>query len=718
MLNLKDLNGGVYIAEGTSTLEENLSSDITINFELPYTEVNKDFIYNIGAHWKVSGVKGANDRTEYVIKYVNRKTLGGKPFVECTAMTLFMEKIKTTNLYNYYEGEYNLELMLNTIFNGTGFSYQVKEAFDNSLYIETFGNGESRLEVFKRVLELWQLEFVINGDVIELYKKIIRKPDYFLHDNLNATNISLEEDASEFYTYAKGYGDINSGEPLNTAGVPVVYEHPLANVVGRKETIVIIENDDNTSPNADVIYDKVYAECKRVVDNSLKITITSDFLALKEYPEAYPKLGDEITFVASNIDYDAIVRLVGISTKRNHKGDILTQNVTFGEQPLIKRRNMKAMQTTNFIYAVTSGDKLIPSNMIDTKGLVTEVDQTQLDESISGLWGDAVADLANENSKIIEEKRAQLTADYNKAVADAEARVRAAEPTFMANLEAEKTNIKNMALNDLNSGTARISSNAIDVKYGFINQLATDALFSNTIQAQSLDAFRANIYELRSDIISTGSITADALRADNAMINKLTANELAAENIASSYAIINKIKSTSITTNQLSIQEISTEAGRIPGAISIMRPDGARAIIDGVPQNELAAQRQQFLSPGVSRGGQFYQTTNTEPSYFEIVYFEHDGRYLNGTFAYTLASASASSSVNAYIRMREFSTGRGFAEKKVLISRGSTSFVDLSIDMGVPTYEVKAFYLEFHLDSGTAPSNTLGVRCNKLSQKG
>lgn len=658
MLNLRDLNGGVYIAEGTSTLEENLSSDITINFELPYTEVNKDFIYNIGAHWKVSGVKGANDRTEYVIKYVNRKTLGGKPFVECTAMTLFMEKIKTTNLYNYYEGEYTLELMLNTIFNGTGFSYQVKEVFDNSLYIETFGNGESRLEVFKKVLELWQLEFVINGDVIELYKKIIRKPDYFLHDNLNATNISLEEDASEFYTYAKGYGDINSGEPLNTAGVSAIYEHPLANVVGRKEAPpVIIENNDDTSPYASVIQEKIIAECKRVVDNSLKITITSDFLALKEYPEAYPKLGDEITFVASNIDYDAIVRLVGISTKRNHKGDVLTQNVTFGEQPLIKRRNMKAMQTTNFIYAVTSGDKLIPSNMIDGKAF-----EQKIDEKINTMSFDPF-------NATVQQLIDSSIEDFEKY---------SLGQVIENTIDTNKTEIKNSVIDGINSSTNVIKSQALVVDYAMIDKLMANSLLTNR------------------------------LVADSAYITNLMAQQ----------AAIDRIKSTSIDVNQLNLNAIADGTGRIPGAISITRPDGARAVINGIPQNELAAQRQQFLSPGVTRSGQFYQTSNTESSYFEIVYFEHDGRYLNGTFAYTLASASASSSVNAYIRMREFSSGYAFAEKRVFVSRGSMNFVDLSIDLGVPTYEVKAFYLEFCLDSGTAPSNTLGVRCNKLSQKG
>lgn len=705
MLNLKDLNGEVYVTEGTSTLEENLSSDITINFELPYTEVNKDFIYNIGAHWKVSGVKGANDRTEYVIKYVNRKTLGGKPFVECTAMTLFMEKIKTTNLYNYYEGEYTLELMLNTVFNGTGFSYKVEGEFDNSLYIETFGNGESRLEVFKRVLEMWQLEFLINGETIELKKKIIRKPDYFLHDNLNATNISLEEDASEFYTYAKGYGDINSGEPLNTAGVIAQYEHPLANVVGRKEAPpVIIENDDNTSPYANVIQEKIIAECKRVVDNSLKITITSDFLALKEYPEAYPKLGDEITFVASNIDYDAIVRLVGISTKRNHKGDILSQNVTFGEQPLIKRRNMKAMQTTNFIYAVTNGDKLIPSNMIDTKGLVTEVDQTQLDNSISGLWGDAVADLANENTKIIEEKKAQLTADYNKAVADAEARVRAAEPTFMANLEAEKTNIKNMALNDLNSGNAKISSNAIEVQYGFINQLATDALFSNKIQTASLNAFKANIYELRSDIITAGSVTADALKADNAMINKLTANEIAAENIASSYAIINKIKSTSITTNQLNMQSIATEAGKIPAQINIIRDDGYRVVIDGKTQFGLSLWRYhpQFINPDVTLNGVYYRTNRETITTFDAFAIKHDSKYLKVTVN---GYMSNSETVTGSVGVSSFSNSPSTFSKFQLVRGSSPTDYTFTVDLGTPTGLVNYFYLQFKTANATYPIN-------------
>ncbi|TDM12650.1 phage tail protein [Macrococcus bovicus] len=361
-LHAIDHNNIPYMVEGITTVEEQLNGDDSLTIELTDSPINKDVIKNITESWKFSGVEGNNDRTVYVVKRKAVSTIGKFKKLVINAIPLFNEVFNTTRLYNYYEGEFTADAVLSSLFNGSGFTYQLPPTFTSSKYIESYGDGQTKLEIFNNVLETFELEFKVNGNTVELSKYLVNRPDYIISDTINAANVQQEIDGFNFYTYAKGYADVTDGDPNSLAGISREYTHPLASVPGvGKKHAPPLRLSEETDPA------KLEAALKTYVDNSLKVSITSDFISLrKQYPEAVPKKADEVMFVANNISYKQMVRIVGITTKRNHMGDIITQSVTYGDQPLAKRHKANVNFATQFINELVKGRRTISSTMLDS----------------------------------------------------------------------------------------------------------------------------------------------------------------------------------------------------------------------------------------------------------------------------------------------------------------------------------------------------------------
>lgn len=358
-----DIQGQHHLIEGTTTVEESLNSDTTISIEIPHSDINAEVINDIAPNWKIDDV---GDNVRYVVKYVNRKSYGNRTILEVRGIPLAIDVLNNRRLYNYYEGEFSPYDVLEKTFAGSEYSFRIMDTYDTNKYIEQFGDGQTVLEVFKMVLDMWDFEFVIRGNQFELYKYVVRRPDYIIHDKINAKKIALEEDGTNFYTYVKAYGDINDGEPLETAGVSYVYIHPLDSVVGRREAPPIkLINNDETSSSASVIRSQLEQMSKDLVDNSMKFTLTADFMALNDYAEAKPKLADEVTFKATNLNYETVVRLIGISTKRDSSGNTKAVTVTYGDLPLGVRYQSNINYAAQFIQDLESGRKNIPSDMLD-----------------------------------------------------------------------------------------------------------------------------------------------------------------------------------------------------------------------------------------------------------------------------------------------------------------------------------------------------------------
>lgn len=348
-LRLKDLHGNGYSVEATSTLEQTISADETLTLDIPYTEVNKDFIYQIRTFWEVQGVMGEKGPMDYVIKYINRSTSGNRASVEAIAKPKVLEDLRGTRIFPILEctPDTGIVEIMNFIFAPTHVKFQMYGIEDKNLYYDgLLGNGMSVFQAMKVLMEVWGLEILYTNDTVYFYNNLIRRPEYVLRDDLNLDGVTVEEDGMEEFTSVWCFGDIGSrDEPLSTAGVRLKVDHPLIEVIGRREaepivlpnSEILVEGEPHSKITVKYIEDILRKKAEELLYGSLKISVSADFLVLKEFMDVYPKVGDVVPFVSTKLKYQRELRLTKIVTTRDAKGFILRQDLTYGDLPLRDR---------------------------------------------------------------------------------------------------------------------------------------------------------------------------------------------------------------------------------------------------------------------------------------------------------------------------------------------------------------------------------------------
>ena len=154
-------------------------------------------------------------------------------------------------------------------------------------------------------------------------------------------------------------------------------------------------------------------------------------------------------------------------------------------------------------------------------------------------------------------------------------------------------------------------------------------------------------------------------------------------------------------TDPESFVEITPSGITTHGFLKIIRPDGAVWLEDGVPKFSLAMQRNVFMDPKIVWTGQNYIVPDQYYRIFENIYTYHDARYLTVAFTVSLTESSSHSSAFVWIRVREFGSGNLVGSYKVTAPKSGTEIQNIQIDLGVPTYSPKQFYLEACMDSET-----------------
>src|SRR5699024_5241713 len=97
------------------------------------------------------------------------------------------------------------------VFKDSGYQYVLVD-FVEAIQIEGSGKGETRLEMFKRLLDRFSLEFYIIGKTVYLKKLIGNDTNFLYKYKLNASNVSKSIDASGFVTHIKGFGNFGNEE--------------------------------------------------------------------------------------------------------------------------------------------------------------------------------------------------------------------------------------------------------------------------------------------------------------------------------------------------------------------------------------------------------------------------------------------------------------------------------------------------------------------------
>ena len=378
----RDLEGNEYPIQATITHEGETNGNQSMSFTLIPSKVNLAVINDIAEMWEVIDFDGV----EHKIIFAKRKGKGNLLNVDIKAIPLFFDTLDNDRIYDRYDEHMTANRAFMLIFEKTGFGFVLSDSFD-AVNWEGFGEGESKLETFKRAIERYKAEFRIVGNTVYLERQIGVDKQFQYRYKLNADNIVQEIDANEMWTYAKGYGDYGDGEggeDWENAKLEREYTSPLAKIIGIRHAPPIKNGNITTKSKMD-------RELKTLVDESLKISISADVYDLQKqnYPIAQNNLGDRVFVIDERIGLKEEVRVINQSITRNWKGEVIDVNLTFGTEGVSKRHQANIQTATKQINDLLSGRGKLPFSVLDdavknaTKALQDA--QTELDFTDNGI---------------------------------------------------------------------------------------------------------------------------------------------------------------------------------------------------------------------------------------------------------------------------------------------------------------------------------------------
>lgn len=360
---VRDLDGVEYVVQTSPTQSYELNSNITLKATILPTKVNKKFIEDIAEMWSIFDF----DDVEHRILFVDRRGKGDKQYVEIQAIPKFFDVLDNDRIYEEYNEHMTAKVAFDRIFDSLPFTYRFVDTF-YAVEWEGFGAGESKLETFSRALERYKAEFRIVGNIVYLESKIGRDTQFMYRHGLNASNISVQTDAKEMWTIARGYGNYEDGEEDEGGGwqnakLDRTYISPLSKIpsIGYRHAPPIKNGNIKIASTMD-------ENLKRLVDESVKVSVTATLHDLRKqgYPLAQPELGDRVFLIDDRIGFNEEVRVVSITVTKNWRGDIEDLELTFGEIGISQRYKSGLSTATKHILDLFEGRKKLPFYAYDS----------------------------------------------------------------------------------------------------------------------------------------------------------------------------------------------------------------------------------------------------------------------------------------------------------------------------------------------------------------
>lgn len=329
-LILKDTKGNAYPVETVTNHTVRMNGDGMLTFNVIENRQTEGFINDISKMWRVENVTGSDDKMVYVVVIAKRKALKDKQIVEVTAKEEQFDYLESHRVYENITGSRTAADYFSRIFDGTPYSYtMLNDAYSQEW--ENAGDGQSKFEMFIKGLERYGFEFQYEpaSKTFKLGERISRRPAYYISKRLNANDISFEEDATSFYTYAKGYGDYEGEDNMHEANLireyPQSATSPLIELFGVREAPPITDGRITKKATLD-------KQLEDLVEQSAKLSIELDFVALgKDYPFAQPEIGDEIPVIDDSINFNRLLRIHEIKTTRDAHHVVTKQSIVVGD---------------------------------------------------------------------------------------------------------------------------------------------------------------------------------------------------------------------------------------------------------------------------------------------------------------------------------------------------------------------------------------------------
>lgn len=375
---LIDLNNRHYVTQMTYQIEEDLNGNKVFSAVIKPTKPNLVFLENLEKMWTLVD----DDENFYKVAFVKKQGEGKLLSAEIRAIPSFYDDFDNDRVYEEYNRSLTAKVAFDIIFAGSGYFYQMSGDY-YAIDWEGFGGGSTRLEMFQDALNRYGAEFTVMGQTVFIKKLIGEDLNVMYRHRLNASNIVQETDATSFWTYAKGYGDYEGDKEAGDwkdAKLIREYTSPIANIpgIGKRHAPPIKDGRVKIASVMD-------ANLKRLVDESLKISVTADIhdLTKQKYPIAQTNVGDRVFLIDERILLNEEVRVVNKSVVRDWRGNILDIRLTFGSQDIVKRHQASLSNAAKTVNELFNGRKKLPLNALAsevanvTKAILSA--QTELD---------------------------------------------------------------------------------------------------------------------------------------------------------------------------------------------------------------------------------------------------------------------------------------------------------------------------------------------------
>lgn len=351
---VRDLENEEYVMQMSYLIEEELNGNCIFSANIPPNRPNLLFLSKLSEMWTLVD----DNATEYKVVYLKKQGEGNTLTADIKAVPKFYDDFDSGRVYEEYNQSFTANACFATIFNGSGYFYQLNGSY-SSLQWEGFGGGSTRLEMFKDALNRYGAEFKVLGQVVHIDQRIGSDLNVMYRHRLNASNIVQETDASGFWTYVKGYGDFTDEDGWQSAKLIREYTSPLASIpgIGKRHAPPLKDGRIKLTETMD-------SKLKSIADESLKISVTANIhdLTKQKYPIAQSGLGDRVFLIDERIGLNAEVRVVNRNVLRDWRGNILDIQLTFGSQDITKRYQSNLNNAAKTINDLMSGQEKLPLN--------------------------------------------------------------------------------------------------------------------------------------------------------------------------------------------------------------------------------------------------------------------------------------------------------------------------------------------------------------------
>ena len=304
MLTARDYTNNEYPLLATKVHTSELNGQDDLELRIPQQKNNNLDLLSIDKLWEFD-----YNNITYKAVNVKRQTMGNSFNLNVRAMPLFYWEFSKSIIHENHDGSHTANSAFRTVFDGTGFNFVLVD-FSAAVSWEGFGKGANRLELFKRLLDRYNYEFIIRGRTVYMHHRIGNDTNFMYKYKLNASNVSSTTDASEYFTHIKGFGNFEEGEEdyFNNAKLKREYAHPLASVVGKWEGSPIVDGRITQTSTLD-------EAMAQAVEESLAVTIEGTLHDVRKiYDIAVPVKGDRVWLHDERINLEQEIRLHKIVT--------------------------------------------------------------------------------------------------------------------------------------------------------------------------------------------------------------------------------------------------------------------------------------------------------------------------------------------------------------------------------------------------------------------